>query len=128
MISTFAELLKEAAQQDQPQRMLFLFIKSEAKKNKNKHKTGTLTPLMCVDKLPEDIKDFASFSKEADSISKDWDMMMIAGLNGENGKPPSEDDAEPYLNQMANNVSDGNDISNYVIFDRDEKPVVMQTR
>lgn len=128
MISNFEELLKEAKEQDQPQRLLFLLAKTDEKKKKSKHKTGTITPVMCVDKLPEDISNFASFITEADSVTKDWDMIMVAGLNGVDGVAPSEEDAEPYLNQMANNVSSGNDISNYVIFDRKENPIVMQTR
>lgn len=128
MISNFQELLNQAKQQEQPQRLLFLFAKADAKKKKSKHKTGTITPLMCVDKLPEELLDFASFASEADAVSADWDMMMIAGLNGKNGVAPSTDEAEPYLNQMANNVSDGQDLSNYVIFDRNENPIVMQTR
>ena len=128
MIANFQELLNEARKQDQPQRLLFLFAKAEAKKKKSKHKTGTITPVMCVDKLPEELLDFASFAKEADGISSDWDMMMIAGLNGKEGVAPTTEEAEPYLNQMANNVSDGQDLSNYVIFDREENPIVMQAR
>jgi hypothetical protein len=128
MISNFQELLNEANKQDDPQRLLFLFTKADAKKKKSKHKTGTITPVMCVDKLPEEIADFASFAKEADSITTEWDMVMIAGLNGKDGVAPTTEEAEPYLNMMANNVSDGQDLSNYVIFDREENPIVMQTR
>lgn len=128
MITNFQELLNEANKLEQPQRLLFLFAKADAKKKKTKHKTGTITPIMCVDKLPGELSDFASFAKEADNISNEWDMMMIAGLNGQNGTAPTTDEAEPYLNQMANNVSDGQDLSNYVIFDREENPIVMQTR
>lgn len=126
MISNFTQLLEAAKTQEQPQRLLFLFAQAETNSKKNQQKTGTLTPLMCVDKLPEELGDFASFCKEADQISKDWDMMIIAGLNGADGKAPSSDEAEPFLNQMANNLSQGQDLSGYVIFDRKENPIVIQ--
>ena len=52
--------------------------------------------------------------------------MLIVGLNGENGVTPTAEEAEPYLNQMANNLMMGQDISRYVIFDRQENPIVIQ--
>ncbi len=128
MISTFTELLKAAAEQDEPQRLLLLFAKAEAEsENKKKEQSGLLSPVMCVDKLPEEIASFAALVEEADSISKEWDFILTAGLAGQNGEAPSADDAEPYLNQMANALASGQDLSQYVIFDRQENPVMIQT-
>lgn len=128
MISTFGDLLKAAEEQDQPQRLLLLFAKAESESSKKKGEhTGTLSPVMCVDKLPEEIESFATISEEADSISKEWDFMLVVGLSGQNGEAPSPEDAEPFLNQMANNLSSGQDLSQYVIFDRKENPVMIQT-
>ncbi|KZZ29586.1 ribonucleotide reductase subunit alpha, partial [Oleiphilus sp. HI0081] len=105
MISTFSELLTAAQEQDQPQRLLFLFAKAEGEAGKKKgEQEGSLSPVMCVDKLPEEIESFAALSEEADSISDEWDFMFVAGLAGQDGEAPSPDDAEPYLNQMANNL------------------------
>ncbi|MBV1920224.1 MAG: hypothetical protein KUG73_06055 [Pseudomonadales bacterium] len=125
MISNFSELLKAAEDQQEPQRLLFLFAKAEkTKKKKNKsHQKGTITPVMCVDKLPSEITDFDSFVVEADSISKEWDFMLTAGLNGKDGVAPTTEEAEPYLNQMTNQLASGQDISQFVIFDREENPI-----
>lgn len=127
MISTFSELLKAAEEQEQPQRLLLLFAKADGQSGKKKgEQEGSLSPVMCVDKLPEEITSFSALSEEADSISKEWDFMFVVGLSGENGNPPSPEDAEPYLNQMANNLATGQDLSQYVIFDRKENPVLIQ--
>ena len=126
----FNELLQMANQQEQPQRMLLLFAKADEVKNKKKSKEskGTITPVMCVDKLPEELSSFDNLVYEADSVNKDWDFMIIASLSGENQITPSSEDAEPFLNRMTNDVAAGNDLSRYVIFDRQQNPIVMQTR
>ncbi len=130
MISNFSDLIKTASDQEQPQRMLFLFAKTESRKSKKKskqHINGTISPVMCVDKLPSDLSSFKNFVAEADEISKDWDFMIAAGLNGQNGRAPTAEEAEPHLNQMANNLMSGQDMSRYVIFDREENPIIVQS-
>ncbi len=128
MISSFDKLLKEDLEQDDPQRLLLLFAKAEisGSKKKKKEKRGTLTPVMCVDKLPEEIKSFNSLVKEADSISKEWDFLITSSLSGKDGVAPTQDEAEPYLNQMTNGLAQGQDLSKYVIFDRSNHPIVVQ--
>lgn len=128
MITNFAQLLQVSTEQDQPQRLLFLFAKAEndnPKKKKKKQQRGAISPVMCVDKLPVDIESFQSLVKEADGISKEWDFVIIAGLSGQNGVAPSTEDADPYLNQMTNHLASGGDLSQYVIFDRKDSPVVV---
>ena len=127
MVSNFQSLITAAKQQSQPQRLLFLFAKAETEDNKKSgQQRGTLSPLMCVDKLPDELTTFANFSDEADAISPDWDFMLAVGLSGQNGKAPSSHDAEPFLNQMVSNLTAGQDLSQYVIFDREDNPVLIQ--
>lgn len=131
MVSNFQSLITAAKQQSQPQRLLFLFAKAEAEDSKDskssKQQRGTLSPLMCVDKLPEELTSFAAFSDEADSISPEWDFMLAVGLSGQNGVAPTSDEAEPFLNQMIDNLTAGQDLTQYVIFDREDNPVLIQT-
>ena len=130
MISNFSELLTAALEQDQPQRLLLLFAKAESsktKKQKNKQmQHGTLAPVMCVDKLPQDIASFADLSKEADGVSKEWDFIFAVGLSGQNGIAPSEKEAEPFLNKMTNDIAAGQNIAQYAVFDRTDNPVILQ--
>ena len=125
MIKMFKELLTMTQEQSNPQRLLLLFAKAEASNTKKskKHQRGTISPVMCVDKLPEEISTFATLVKEADAINKDWDFIFIASLSGEEGQAPSTEDAEPFLNKMANDIETGNGMGRYVIFDGDEKPI-----
>jgi hypothetical protein len=82
---------------------------------------------MCVDKLPEELTTFAALKAEADTIEKSWNFVFIASLSGENGMTPSEDDAEPFLNKMVNDVQTGNNVGRYVIYDRDENPIELES-
>jgi len=127
MISNFSELLKVSIEQDQPQRLLLLFAKAESDSKKHKQtQRGTLSPLMCVDKLPDEIASFSELSKEADCVSKDWDFLFAVSLSGQNGVAPSSEDAEPFLNKMTNDLVSGQNIAQYAIFDRNESPVMLQ--
>lgn len=128
MASLFKDLLTMTNEQEQPQRLLFLFAQTEQKNHKKSkhHKRGTITPTMCVDKLPAQLGTFSDLVAEADNISKKWDFVFIAGLSGSEGQAPSEDDAEPYLNKMTNDVASGADLSRYVVFDRNEEAIDMQ--
>ncbi len=128
MISKFEDLLGYANEQKDAQRLLFLFAKANEsrKSRKRDEKSGTLDAVMCVDKLPEEVADFASLVEEADSISKEWDIVFVAGLSGVCDKAPTTDEAEPYLNQMTNDLASGQNIARYVVFDRNNQPLNMQ--
>lgn len=128
MISNFEQLLETANNQKDAQRLLLLFAnaESEGKKKKDQQK-GTISPVMCVDKLPSEISTFEALTKEADNINKDWNFVLVAGLNGKGNVPPTTEEADNYLNQMVNDVTSGQDLSRYVIFDRDKNPIMMQT-
>lgn len=128
MIKLFKELLTMAKEQESPQRILMLFANAEAvnPKKSKKHQRGTISPVMCVDKLPEELTTFQSLVKEADSIEKNWNFVFFACLGSEGKNAPTTDEAEPYLNKMANDVETGNNIGRYVIFDREENPIELE--
>jgi len=127
MISSFTELLTAAKEQEQPQRLLLLFAKANAtSKKKKQQQRGSLEAVMCVDKLPEEIDSFTALSKEADGISKEWDFVFAMGLAGQNNIAPTSEEAEPFLNKIANDLASGQNIAQYAIFDRQENPVVLQ--
>nr|WP_136251587.1 ribonucleotide reductase subunit alpha [Ningiella ruwaisensis] len=127
MISMFSDLLEMANEQPDPQRLLFLFASAKAtnKSKKRDDKRGEISPVMVVDKLPEELSNFDALVKEADSINKDWDFVFIASLAGDQKRPPSSDDAQPYLDKMTDDVMRGNNIMRYVVFDRKQNPIEM---
>lgn len=130
MISSFQDLLEQIGQQKDASRLLMLFAESEVNKKAKKRdeKKGAIKPVMCVDKLPAEIASFEALVKEADGISPEWNMIFIAGLNGNGDVPPTSDDADPYLNQMVNTLTSGQDLSKYIVFDREENHIVMQAK
>ncbi|SDZ85536.1 ribonucleotide reductase subunit alpha [Microbulbifer marinus] len=129
MQSNFQKLISAAQNQPQPQRLLFLLAKAERNNNPKKSTAkGAITPVMCVDKLPEELTSFADFVTEADGIDTSWNMILIAGLNGENGQAPTTEEAEPLLNKMANDLMQGQDLSRYLILDREENQIEMMPR
>ena len=108
--SNFTKLVQAAKAQAEPQRLLFLLAKSErTNKSKKSRARGTIAPVACVDKLPQELTTIKKFSAEADQISTDWNMILIAGMNGSDGQAPSSEDAEPLLNKMANDLLSGQD-------------------
>ena len=124
MSSNFKKMIDAAEAQEQPQRILIMLAKSEIEiSDKEKGMSGTITPVICVDKTPDEVTSFEDFVKEADSINSDWDMMFIAGLSGENNEMPTPEDADPILNQMVNNLMSGQDLSRYLVLDRNDDPV-----
>ena len=127
MSKMYSELLAMAQQQDQPQRLLFLFAQPEGNnpKKSKKHQKGHLTPVMCVDKLPEEVGSFSALVDEADKIEKNWQFIFISGLSGENNQAPTTEDAEPYLNRMTSDLMTGQNIARYLVLDRDGKPIEM---
>lgn len=129
MQSNFHSLVSAAQNQPQPQRLLFLLAKAERSNNPKKSTArGEITPVMCVDKLPEELTSFADFVAEADGIDRSWNMILIAGMNGEDGQAPTTEEAEPLLNKMANDLMQGQDLSRYLILDREENQIEMMPR
>ena len=127
MISSFQDLLDMAHAMDEPQRLLLLLAKTDAcRPGGDDTHTGTLTPIICVDKAPDEIADFGSLVAEADQVTNDWDMMLVTSLSGQGGEPPTSAQAEPHLDRMANDLRNGQDLSRYVIFDRHENLVFIQ--
>ncbi|WP_196138191.1 ribonucleotide reductase subunit alpha [Aliikangiella sp. G2MR2-5] len=122
--SNFLHLLEAAKAQSKPQRLLFLLAKSERDNKAKKSKArGTISPVACVDKLPEELTNLMDFIKEADQITTDWDMVFIAGMSGENEIAPSTEDAAPLLEKMASDLLSAADLSRYLILTRDDEMV-----
>jgi len=89
-ISSFDDLLRTAAAQAEPQRLLFLFAqKGEIEKRSgaaiDRSATisgGTLTPIMCVDKGLDELTSFDGLSQESEALGKSWDIVLVACMAG----------------------------------------------
>ena len=78
---------------------------------------------MCVDKDLDELSDFADLALEAEAMGQDWQIVLVACLDGRNGVAPSAEDALEPLKMMVQTVESGGDLSRYMAFDRDGVPM-----
>lgn len=129
-IQTFDDLLTSARQQPDAQRLLFVFTISELPEDaslaqRERFKAGiggALTPLMEVDKLPDELKDFEHLVTESlhfaqGTRAEDWTIVFCAALGGQGRTPPSSADADTPLRRMTDSIRMG-EIAPYIAFDR----------
>lgn len=130
LIQTFDDLLVSARKQPHAQRLLFVFAISElpddcTPEQRSRFKAGmggTLVPMMEVDKLPDDLKDFGHLVDESTHFAQgtraaEWSIVFCAALGGEGKQPPSSADADIPLRRMADAIRAG-DIGRFIAFDR----------
>ena len=124
-ISNFDELLHTALQQPEPQRLLFVFAGAELPADATPEQRarfeagqgGELTPLMCVDKAPQELESFAALVEESRQHGPDWALVFVAALTGRDGQVPTSSDAETPLRQMVAAIRAGS-IGSFAVFDR----------
>ena len=130
-ISSFDDLLAAARQQREPQRLLFVFASAELPEGSTPEQAarfragqgGALTPLMCVDKTPDEIASFAALAEESRQFGQDWGMVFVAGLSGRNGVAPTPDEAQKPLEKMVESIKAGT-FGAFIPFDRMGQPVL----
>jgi hypothetical protein len=130
-ISNFEELLQEAAQQPEPQRMLFVFVEKGPSDGWSADNAasflagsgGTLTPVVCVDKAVADIFSFAGLAKESEATGEHWDIVLVACLAGRNGVAPSASEVDQGLETMVDAVKTGDKLWRFLAYDRRGLPL-----
>ena len=111
----FDQLLRSAAAQPQPQRLLFVFATAELPDDATPAQRerfaagggGTLSPVMCVDKGLGELSSFAALVTESRESGSAWQVVFAAGLAGRNGQEPAADQVERALQAMVERVRGG---------------------
>lgn len=124
-ITQFADLLVAARAQPEPQRLLLVFAAAELPEDATPEEAqrfaegggGALKPVLCVDKLPGEVADFAALEAEAGLTGIAWDLLLVAGLSGRGGQAPSPDEAEQPLKMMVGAIESGS-IGQFLAFNR----------
>ncbi|NMM29121.1 MAG: ribonucleotide reductase subunit alpha [Glaciimonas sp.] len=130
-ISNFEDLLQVAAQQPDPQRLLFVFVKKELPDEHVAAEAqsfqaglgGALTPVVCVDKTLDALSNFATLVQESEQTGQHWDVVLVACLAGKNGIMPSASEADQGLKKMVGAVQTGAKLSQFIAFDRAGDPL-----
>ena len=126
----FRLLLQAAKSQPEPQRLLFVFAAAALPEHASAEQRarfeagggGELEPVMCVDKEPGSLSDFAALVSESRQAGPDWQVVFVAGLSGTGRKAPSAEQVEQSLNDMVEAVRQGN-IGRYAAYDVRGEPL-----
>jgi hypothetical protein len=129
-ISHFNDLLAGARGQPEPQRLLLVFASAslpagataEQKSRFEAGESGELAPLMCVDKDPGELADFAALVDEAATLGAQWALVFAAALSGTGGRAPSNGQIDAALQRMVEAVKSG-ELSGLIPFDRQGEAV-----
>ena len=113
--SAFEQLLAAAAAQPDPQVLLFVFAGAEfaadappAQRHRFEQAAGgTLTPLMCVEKVLGELSTFDALVAESLGVGPPWQVVFAAGLSGAKGELPSGPAVEAALKTLVERVRQG---------------------
>lgn len=128
--SHFQQLLAAARSQPEPQRLLFLFAAAELPDDANAEQRsrfesgegGALAPLMCVDKHPDELTDFEALVAQSRRAGPPWQVVFVAGLSGQRGRPPADEQVEAALQSMTEAVRSGT-IRRFAAYDAGGRPL-----
>lgn len=131
-IASFEDLLLAARQQSEPQRLLFVFAQAELPEGSTPEQAarfragqgGALTPLMCVDKTPEEITSFAGLAEESRQFGQNWALVFVSSLSGQGGRMPSSQDADVPLQRMVSSIKEGR-LGQFIPFNPLGEPVML---
>jgi hypothetical protein len=130
-IHCFDDLLRAAALQPLPQRMLFVFLKTSlptesSAEEMQRYATGAggaLEAKFCADLRADEVKGFPSLVAEADQTSPDWDKVLIACMDDVAGDAPAKRQVEQALKTMVGRISSGGNLHGYLCFTRAGEPL-----
>lgn len=132
-ISTFDDLLKAARQQADAQRLLMVFVAAtlpedstpEQRARFDAGEGGELSPIMCVDKTPEELGSFAALQEESRQFGQPWVLFFVAGMSGRGTRAPTADEAKKPLEGMVQAIKDGR-LEHFIPFDQQGQAVSLQ--
>ncbi|WP_105169733.1 ribonucleotide reductase subunit alpha [Pseudoalteromonas sp. T1lg23B] len=120
-MSKFQELLTMARYQAEPVKLLMLFTKTNIESASKDVNKGFIQPVMCVDKLPHELADYASLCQEADAINTDWDLVFLTSISANT----DTDIIDKSMKSMVSDIQTGKNTSMYVVLDRQDNLVEM---
>ncbi|MBC7183333.1 MAG: ribonucleotide reductase subunit alpha [Marinobacter sp.] len=130
MISSYNDLIRASRSQQEAQRLLFVFCRAELPDEASEEEKaafergegGALTPVICVDKTPDEAPDFQALVEESRATGQTWDVVFIAAMSGRGGMAPSTDEAQQPLTMMVESIRLGH-IGNYLPLDAEGNAV-----
>ncbi|RUO42742.1 ribonucleotide reductase subunit alpha [Aliidiomarina taiwanensis] len=126
MLSSYDDFIKAAKTQDEPQRLLFVFTRIELPEEATEEQRarfkegegGNLDPVLCVDKLPDEVDCLEALIEESEQTGLTWDVAFAASMSGMLGHAPTTEQAEQPLNMMVESIKGGT-VANFLAFNRE---------
>ncbi|TRW49642.1 ribonucleotide reductase subunit alpha [Aliidiomarina halalkaliphila] len=124
-LSSYEDFIRAAQTQSEPQRLLFVFTKAmmpekataDQQQRFGAGEGGNLEPVLCVDKLPDEVSDFNVLLEESKATGIEWDIAFAASMSGSVGFAPTPEQAEQPLKMMVESIKGGN-VANFLAFNR----------
>lgn len=125
-IESYSDLIRAAAMQTEPQRLLFVFAAAglpegataEQISQFEKGEGGALSPVLCVDKLPSEVADFSTLVAESERTGIPWSVAFVSAMSGRGGVQPNGDEAEQPLKMMMEQIQAGM-VAQFLALNRD---------
>ncbi|HEX5357237.1 MAG TPA: ribonucleotide reductase subunit alpha [Aquabacterium sp.] len=132
-INTFDDLLLAARHQPDAQRLLMVFAAAtlpddctaEQRARFEAGEGGELSPIMCVDKTPEELGSFAALQAESRQFGQPWVLVFVAGMSGQGPRAPTAEEARKPLEGMVQAIKDGR-LEHFIPFDQQGQAVSLQ--
>jgi hypothetical protein len=134
-LTHFDDLLAAAREQPEPQRLLMVLAAAELPPDATpaeraafaRGEGGALAPVLCVDRLAEEIDGFASLRAESETTGVGWDILFVSTLSGRAGIAPNTDEAMQPLKMMVEQIKGGR-IGRFLAANRDGELVNLRAR
>ena len=131
--SHFGQLLRAAAAQPTPQRLLFVFAGAELPEDATPAQQdsfgagegGALEPLACVDKRPGELSEFEDLVAESRRACPPWRVVFAAAVGGAGEAEPTDAQVDQALNGMVENVRLGR-LGGFLALDPEGNPVSLR--
>jgi hypothetical protein len=125
-IKSYSDLLAAARAQATPQRLLFAFAAAqlpvdasvEQRQNYERQQGGTLNPVMCVDKLIDDLGDFAQLVQESLHTGAHWDIVFVSSMAARADASADKTAVDAALKRMLEAINQGQ-VDGFLAFNRD---------
>jgi hypothetical protein len=126
-ISSYSDLLTAARAQPTPQRLLFAFAaaqlpaeaSAQQRQSYQQQQGGTLTPVMCVDKMIDDLSDFEQLVQESLQTGAHWDLVFVTSMAAQSSVAVEEAaTVETALKKMLAAIDQGQ-VDGFLVFNRD---------
>ena len=74
--------------------------------------------MLCVDKTPAELTDFATLQRDADALDHRWEVVFVAAIDDSGSAT-----ADAPLKRMIQTIQTGGDIARYLAFNRAGQPL-----